>query len=192
MKSNYLPAFFLFLALSEGFSQESSPLNLTFSVETRITNLLQGGYEIGVFYNTSGHFSVGLQFAAQDVDGTAKDLLFEGSSHDNLDIRLPWLVALKGRYHFRPHQEGFYLEASAGMEQFRIQSAGETQRNNNGFLLAGIGYLWFPWEREGFYVNPNIAATATFFREAERTINDTSYRLRPFFPSPAFSLGWKF
>lgn len=181
----------LLFTVTQGFAQESRNV-ATFSVETRITNLFQRGYEIGVFYNTDGNFSIGLQFAAQDVNGSAKDLLFDTSSPDALDIRLPWLVALKGRYHFNAHQEGFYVEASAGMEQFRIRSGGETQRNNNGFLLIGVGYLWFPWERDGFYLNPNIGAIAAFAREEEQIINRVPYELRPFFPSPAFSLGWKF
>jgi len=192
MKKKYFTSLLLIFTVLKGFSQESTLVNPTFSIETRITNLLQSGYEIGIFYNTSSNFSVGIQLAAQDVAGNAKELLFESSSYDDLDIRLPWLVALKGRYHLREHQEGFYLEVSAGIEQFRIRSAGEIQRNNNGFLLIGIGYLWFPWERDGFYVNPNLGAIAAFFREEERTIQDTSYRLRPLFPSPAFSLGWKF
>ena len=179
-------------AYSQTYAQETAANASTFSIETRITNLFQGGFEVGVFYNTSSNFSVGLQLAAQNVKGRAKELLFESSSPENLDIRLPWLVAVKGRYHFRDHQEGFYVETSAGIEQFKVRSGGETQKNNNGFLLSGIGYLWFPWERDGFYFNPNLGGVATFFRQEERTINDTSYALKRFFPSPAFSTGWKF
>ena len=164
----------------------------TFSIESRITNLLQGGYEIGFFFNSSSNFSFGIQFAAQDVRGQAKDLLFNSNNHDNLDIRLPWLFALKTRYHLRSHKEGVYFELSSGLEQFRIESGGETHRNNNGFILPSIGYLWHPWGRDGFYVNPNLGYIYAFGRQEERTINGTDYELRPFFPSPAISLGWKF
>ncbi|NJK82845.1 MAG: hypothetical protein HC912_02555 [Saprospiraceae bacterium] len=164
----------------------------TFSIESRITNLFQGGYEIGLFFNSKSNFSFGLQFAAQNVSGGAKELLFNSSNHDNLDIRLPWLVALKTRYHLKDHKEGVYFELSTGLEQFRVSSGVETQRNNNGFILPSVGYIWHPWGREGFYLNPNVGYIYAFGREAERTINGTTYELKPFFPSPALSLGWKF
>lgn len=174
-----------------GFSQDLDRPGATISIETRITNLIQGGYEIGVFYNGPSNVSVGVQFAAQEVEGRAAPLLFESSSHQDLDIRLPWLLAVKGRYHLAEHKEGFYVEASLGAEQFRVRSGGETQRINNGFLLAGLGYIWHPWGRDGLYVNPNLGGIMTFFREDEQVINDVSYRLRRFFPSPAFSVGWR-
>lgn len=164
----------------------------TFSIESRITNLLQGGYEIGLFFNSSSNFSFGIQFAAQDVNGQAKELLFNSDNHDNLDISLPWLFAVKTRYHLKSHKEGIYFELSTGWEQFRISSGGDTHRNNNGFILPSVGYLWHPWGRDGFYLNPNVGYIYVFGRENERIINGTNYELRPFFPSPALSLGWKF
>jgi len=173
-------------------AQDPTLIKPTISVESRITNLLQGGYEIGLFFNSKSNFSFGLQFATQNINGGAKELLFNSSDHDNLEIRLPWLVALKTRYHLKDHKEGIYFELSTGLEQFRISSGVETQRNNNGFILPGVGYLWHPWGREGFYINPNLGYIYAFGREGERTINGTTYELRPFFPSPALSLGWKF
>lgn len=164
----------------------------TFSAETRVTNFLQGGYEVGIFYNGTRNFSFGLQVAGQDVEGSAQDLLFDISEDSNLTIDLPWLVAFKTRYHIRNHLEGWYFEASVGAEQFRVRSGDETQRNNNGFILTGVGYIWHPWNRDGFYVNPNIGVIYAFAREDEQLINGASYELNPFFPSPALSLGWKF
>lgn len=173
-------------------AQNQPKLKPTISVESRISNLLQEGYEIGLFYNSKGKFSYGLQYASQNVSGNAKGLLFYSSNHDNLTISLPWLVAFKTRYHLKQHKEGFYAELSIGLEQFRVSSEGETHRNNNGFALLGIGYIWYPWGRKGFYVNPNLGYIYAFNRESEQSINGTSYELRPFFPSPAFSIGCKF
>jgi len=193
-KKSLIIAALLITAVSQVQAQAQDPtlIKATFSIESRITNLLQGGYEIGLFFNSKSNFSFGLQFAAQNVNGGAKELLFNSSNHDNLEIRLPWLVSLKTRYHLSDHKEGLYFELSTGLEQFRISSGGETQRNNNGFILSSVGYLWHPWGREGFYVNPNVGYIYAFGRESERAINGTTYELRQFFPSPALSLGWKF
>ncbi len=183
----------LFMVISvQMIAQIDLMIKPTFSIESRVTNLLQGGYEVGLFFNTKKNFSFGVQFAAQNVQGRAKEILFNSSNHDNLTIRLPWLIAAKARYHFRDHKEGIYAEISAGIEQFRVTANGETHRNNNGFILPSIGYLWHPWGREGFYLNPNIGYIYAFSRQPERNINGTIYELRPFFPSPAVSVGWKF
>lgn len=184
--------FILFTCSVNLHAQSQTDIKSTISIESRVTNLLQGGYEIGLFFNSKSNFSFGIQFAAQNVSGQAKELLFESNNHDNLEIRLPWLVALKARYHLKNHQEGVYFELSTGLEQFRISSGGETQRNNNGFILPSVGYLWHPWGRDGFYINPNLGYIYAFSRESERLINGTTYELRPFFPSPAVSLGWRF
>jgi hypothetical protein len=189
---------FLFIATllvviaSQAEAQDPNVIKPTFSIESRITNLLQGGYEIGLFFNSSSKFSFGAQLAAQNINGGAKELLFNSSNHDNLEIRLPWLVAVKARYHLKKHKEGVYFELSTGFEQFSISSGAETQSNNNGFILPSIGYLWHPWRREGFYVNPNVGYIYAFGRASERTINGVTYELRPLFPSPSLSLGWKF
>lgn len=194
---NFLPIATLLVAILvaiafQAKAQDPDIIKPTFSIESRITNLFQGGYEIGLFFNSNSNFSFGVQYAAQNITGGAKELLFNSSNFDNLEIRLPWLVAVKTRYHLENHKEGIYFELSTGLEQFRISSGGETQRNNNGFILPSIGYLWHPWGHEGFYVNPNIGYIYAFGRESERTINGTTYELRPFFPSLALSVGWKF
>ncbi|MGD1840493.1 MAG: hypothetical protein ACFB0B_06295 [Thermonemataceae bacterium] len=189
-RSCFLSLLLIFLTVTASRSQ--TEIRPTFSIESRITNLFQGGYEIGLFFNTASNFSFGVQFAAQDISGQAKELLFESSNYDNLEIRLPWLFAVKARYHLQDHKEGVYFELSTGVEQFRISSDGETHRNNNGFILPSVGYLWHPWDRDGFYINPNIGYIYAFGRESERTINDTTYELRPFFPSGPFHLDGSF
>lgn len=173
-------------------AQSQTEIRSAISIESRITNLLQGGYEGSLFFNAKNHFSFGVQFAAQDIEGRAKELLFDSDNFEELEIRIPWLIGIKTRYHLKSHKEGVYIELSAGTEQFRITSEEETQRNNNGFILPSVGYLWHPWWRSGFYINPNVGYIYAFSRESERTINGTTYELRSFFPSAAVSVGWKF
>ncbi len=175
-----------------GFAQES-PERVKVGLETRITSYLQGGYEGQLFFTLPGaRLSVGIGVGGQNVAGRAKELLFTSSNYNNLAIRLPWLAAGTVRYHLSPSLEGFYGEVSVGGEQFRVRSGQQTQRVHNGFVVPGVGYRWFPWGKTSFYVNPKIGGIFTFAREPERTINETTYRLRPFFPSPGLSLGWQF
>ena len=164
-----------------------------FSIETRITNYFQGGYE-GQFFLVlpNSRWSIGLGVAGQDVDGTARDLLFDGSGLDALDIRLTWLVSGLVRYHFTGSLEGFYAELSVGGEEFRVDRDGESQFIHNGFVVPLVGYRWFPWNSDGFFVNPKFGGIFTFARDSERTIGDSTYELRPFFPSPGLSIGWQF
>ena len=174
-------------------SGQEAPGRALWSVETRVTNYLQNGYELQVFMVLpNSRFSIGLGVAGQDVSGNAKDLLFSSSDHDNLDIRLPWLVSGLVRYHFNESLEGFYGEISVGAEEFRIGSGEETQYIYNGFVVPLVEYRWFPWGTDGFFVNPKVGGIFTFAREDGRIINGTDYELRPLFPSPGLSVGWQF
>jgi hypothetical protein len=62
----------------------------------------------------------------------------------------------------------------------------------NGFAVSSVGYIWYPWTRNKLYVMPKISGIFTFAHAGERTINGTTYELRPFFPSPGMFIGWKF
>lgn len=165
----------------------------TWAVESRVTSFLQGGYEAGLYYYPkNSRFSLGLAVAGQNVTGAAKDLLFTSSNIDNLSIRLPWLVGFQTRYHFSKHMEGFFAELSVGGEEFRVTAGDRTESIYNGFVVPSIGYIWYPWQRNKFYVMPKVGGIFTFARAEERTLNGTTYELRPFFPSPGLSIGWKF
>lgn len=194
MKRLAVQCFFLAAVLLPLLSLAQDPARgIKLSLETRITNYLQGGYEGQLFLTLpAARISVGLGVAGQNVTGRAKELLFTGSSLDRLDIRLPWLVSGLIRYHLSPSLEGFYGELSIGGEEFRVRSGEETQRNYNGFIVPTVGYRWFPWGKDDFYVNPKVGGIFTFARGPERTINGATYQLRPFFPSPGLSLGWQF
>jgi len=119
-------------------------------------------------------------------------MLFITSDHSGLDIRLSWLTAIKTRYHFINPHSGIFLELSGGIEEFRIQSGVEKDENINAFLMLSTGYNWTPFEDYGLRVTPNFGMIYAFSRASEKEINNISYRLRPFFPSPALSLGWNF
>ncbi|MCG8391182.1 MAG: hypothetical protein MJA30_36865 [Cytophagales bacterium] len=172
---------------------QDDPRGIKLSVETRVTNYLQNGYE-GQFFLVlpNSRWSVGLGVGGQDVEGSARDLLFDGTELDALDIRLTWFVSGAVRYHFTGSLEGFYAELSAGAEEFRVKGNNQTQFIYNGFIVPLIGYRWFPWGSDGFFVNPKLGGIFTFARESERAIEESTYELQPFFPSPGLSLGWQF
>ncbi len=191
LKKNILICLMAWLALNSK-AQTTDSLKPCLSIETRVTNYFQGGYELSVFWNTRSNFSFGIQAAGQKIDGNAKELVFESSNYDNIDIRISWLAAFKTRYHINKHHEGLYFEVSAGGESFRIESGNEIHNNGNGFVLPGTGYIWHPFGRKGFYINPNIGYSFVFSNQDERIINETTYKLKSSFVVPALSLGWKF
>ncbi|MBE7177930.1 MAG: hypothetical protein INR69_16110 [Mucilaginibacter polytrichastri] len=180
-----------FLLTGNAFAQDS--LKTTFAIEARITTYIQGGYDIGAFiYPKRSKFSFGVLYAGHDVNGQTRNLLFNSTDHDRLDIRLQWIASYMARYHFADHREGFFAEVGLGAEAFRVRSGDEEITNRNGFISPAIGYIWYPWGRHGFYLLPKVNGVFTLFRDDEQTINGTDFRLKGFFPTPALSLGWKF
>ena len=174
-------------------AQKTQPVGRQISVETRITNYFSNGYEVTVLYNTRSKLSFGLQAAGVLLKNrNTKGIVFSSSDVDGINIRLPWLFALKSRYHLRSDHAGFYGEISIGAEQFRITSGSEVHKNHNGFALPSVGYIWHPWRQRGLYVNPNIGYDFIFGQPAAKTINGIDYELRSAFIVPAFSIGWKF
>ncbi len=182
----------LFLTSLNLNAQTDELIKPSLCVETRVTNLFQSGYELSLFYNTKKNLSFGLQIAGQNITVNSKELVFNSSDITQLNIRIPWLLAAKTRYHLRKHHEGVYFELSVGAEQFRIKSGSETDNNYNGLILPSVGYIWHPWKRKGFYANPNIGYDFIFANPGEKVINGITYELKSSFPIPAFSLGWKF
>lgn len=174
-------------------AQDSTVHRPTWSLETRVSTYIQGGYDLGVFhYPKRTRFSFGALYATHDINGSAKELLFNSSDHDPLTMRLNWIVSLQPRYHFNCTREGLFLEAGIGMEEFSIASGNEIHNNPNGFIAPGLGYLWCPWGNRGFYMQPKIATVFILFREEQQEINGTSYQLKSFFPTPSLAIGWKF
>ncbi len=174
------------------FGQASSQLSL--SVETSVSDWLSGGFGIRTYVNTRKHWSFGVGLGNQQIDGTAKDLLFEGDDLDALEIDLPLILGIQARYFFKPELEGFYLEASLGNEIFRVQAGDEVHNNPNQFGVLSLGYLWAVRKGDwrGFYLNARLGANFVWNTGGERQINDLNYELKPVFPNPALSLGWTF
>lgn len=194
MIQTWLALIGLSLAAINAQGQGSSQDNVSgISVESRISNYFQRGYELSLFRNTNKPFSFGVQIAGQRLEGSyVKELIFKSSDIDNIDIRISWLIGFKSRYHFQQRGEGFYGELSLGGEQFQVKNRDQTQRFRNGFILPSIGYIWFPWHSEGFYINPNLGYDFILFNPGEKQINEIGYELRSSFFVPAFSIGWKF
>lgn len=162
-------------------------------LETRVTNFIQGGYDVGfLYYPGRSRWGFGLSVAGQNISGSAKELVFTGENLDPAEIRLRWLLGVQTRYHFSSGLNGFFGEVSAGLEEFRVTYGEESQADRNGFITPAVGYLWHPWKEKGFYIMPKVATPLTFARAEEQTIRDVTYRLRAIFPSPSLSLGWKF
>lgn len=174
-------------------AQDTIVTKAALATEARITTYLQGGYDIGLFYYPKRtRFSFGFLVAGHNIRGNTKELLFNSSNHDNLTMRLSWISSLQIRYHFAKHKEGFFGEAGLGVEEFSTASGNEKNSDLNGFIAPAIGYIWYPWQRDRFYLMPKVASVFTLFREDEQLINGTSYQLKPFFPAPSLTLGWKF
>ncbi len=191
MKKKILLFLICLLSLAKIYAQTDS-LKTSLSIETRVTNYFQEGYEFGVFWNFKNNLSIGAQIAAQTISGNSKELVFNSSNYDALEIRINYLVGFKTRYHFKQHHEGFYGELSLGAEEFVIESAEEQQQIRNGFLLPSLGYIWHPWQRKGVYINPNIGYDFILHSRDEKFINNVTYNLKSSFFVPAFSIGWKF
>jgi len=164
-----------------------------FAIETRLTTYLQNGFDAAVFYYPSqSKFSFGAIYAAHEIKGNTRSLIFESNNHDALSIRLTWLAAILTRYHFSASRKGFLGEVGVGAEEFRIRIGEKVHGQTNGFISPAIGFVWFPWKAAGFYVLPKITANIIVGRGSEEKLKETTFRLKPVFPAPSLAVGWKF
>jgi hypothetical protein len=164
------------------------------SLEARVTTYVQGGYDLGIYYHPrKTRFSFGILAASHDINGSARELIFNSSDHDQLSIRLNWLISAITRYHFAKHGEGLFAELGLGAEEFKVSSAGQSFANSNGFISPSIGYLWYPWKRSGFYILPKLTGTLIVFRQEQQVFHtNTNFQLKPVFATPSIAIGWKF
>jgi hypothetical protein len=164
------------------------------SAELTLNNLISGGFNTNVFFSASKRWSFGVGLGNGPIDGLAKDLVFQGNNLDALDIDLPMIVGLTGRYFLGENQRGFYGQIAVGNEIFRIRNQSAEQTIHNQFAVIAAGFLW-KFNRQnpkGLYLNANIGANFVWNTLGKRTINNIEYELRPLFPNPNLILGWKF
>lgn len=197
MTVKFLSSLFVLCCLSALYvaAQDTAFRKPGLAAETRVTTYLQGGgYDLGIYYHPENtRFSFGLLGAGHDINSTVSELIFDSNGHDQLDIRLNWLVSVITRYHFAKHGEGFFVELGIGAEEFRVSSGNGTITNRNGFVSPSIAYTWYPWRRSGFYVLPKLTGNFILFRPDEQVINaSTTFRLKPVFAAPSIAIGWKF
>ncbi|WP_257667966.1 hypothetical protein [Parapedobacter tibetensis] len=187
----------ILIAIMGSFSklaaQSETPAQPAFSIEARITNFFQRGYDFKVFYYPSNNLmSYGVSITGQRITGTGKGLVFDGENLDQVDTRLSWVASLLARRHFSSDYKGFFAEFSGGIEQFRVSYQQTEQRDLNGFLSPCIGYLWFPLKENHFYIMPKVAVNFLIFRPDRQVVGPATYRLRSVHPSPSVTVGWKF
>jgi hypothetical protein len=188
--------FYVFFSLSVfcAAGQDTAYRKPGLALEARVTTYLQGGYDLGIFYHPRNtRFSFGMLAASHDINGSTRELVFNSNDHEQLDIRLNWLISAITRYHFAKHGEGFFAELGLGAEEFEVSSAGQTVANTNGFVSPAVAYMWYPWKRSGLYIAPKITGNFILFREEEQVFHTaTNFQLKPFFVAPSLAIGWKF
>ncbi|MGK6352440.1 hypothetical protein [Parapedobacter sp. DT-150] len=189
---------FVFAALifvqQELSAQESPYRESGIAVEARVTTYLQSGYDLALYYHPQKtKFSFGLLVASHNINGNTKEILFTGDNFDNMDIHLDWIASALTRYHFSRHGEGFFGEIGIGVEEFTVSQNEISISNTNGFVAPSIGYIWYPWNRSGFYALPKATAALIISRpEEQHFASGDNFRIRPAFVTPSFAIGWKF
>jgi len=174
-------------------AQNPRAASADFSIETRVTNYIQGGYDLKFFFHAPNtRMSYGLSIGGQRLEGLGKELVFEGENLDEISLRLSWVASALARYHLSPGDNGFFAEFSAGVEQFRAEYGSETRADVNGFISPAIGYLWFPFKKHAFYAMPKLSVNFLVFRPGMQSLGPAGYRLRAIHPSPSLSVGWRF
>lgn len=170
-------------------AQEEGP---TFSAETNILFWAFQGYSIsGYYYLPKSKISLGLGIEGLTYDdGDLIDAVFENG--DLLDeLQLLYLARGEVRYHFKDHQEGLYGGLRFGYEEWDLSLGDDVQRVGNGFVSPTIGYIWYPWERSGFLIQPFFTGIV-IIGEGRETVGGIDVDLRSFLPNPGLTLGWKF
>ena len=182
-------AFLVFFTTILEAQEQEKP---SFSVETGALFWAFQGYSIsGYYYVPNTKFSVGVGIEGLTYDNEdLMDATFENG--DQLDeVQLLYLARGEVRYHFKEHGEGLYTSLRFGYEEWDVSLGDDTQRVQNGFVSPTIGYIWYPWERKGFLVQPFF--TGIFIiGEGRETVQDLEVDLRSFLPNPGLTLGWKF
>ncbi|MDR7129784.1 hypothetical protein J2X69_002130 [Algoriphagus sp. 4150] len=174
-------------------AQSEKPSSSTFSIESRISNFAQRGYDLKVFYYpASSRMSYGISLTGQGLGYLGKRLVFSGENLEDINIRVTWVASLLARYYFASDYRGFFAEFSGGVEEFKATYQNITVRDVNGFLSLSAGYLWFPFKRDNFYVMPKASINFLVFRPEIRHIGPAAYRLRVAHPNPSLTIGWKF
>ena len=167
-----------------------------FYVELEPLQFFSGGYSVVGHVAVGERWQVGANVFASELGEGLSDLAFAGVDDDlALGASQDLGVNVSARYFFRPGHRGWVASLPVGYETWTLADE-DTGREIDGYefwyLGPRVGYLWYPFARQGLYVLGEAVAILPLARDAPAALSGRSVEIRSFVPLPGLGIGWRF
>ena len=179
---------FLMAILLMATSQVARPQgtkSLGITVEIDPAPFFSGGYSFAAGYEFDH-----VRFSVNLFSSELPDFAVQKNWNAKIDIG----SAIRFQYYFNKERTGFYPGIQFGVLRMRYHhdSGSEYSYSNQVAITPTVGYRWFPFNSNGFYVMPAIGIGFTLSTSKEIAFGNEVYdQNKPAFIA-ALHLGWRF
>jgi len=174
--------------------QYQNSLSEQISLEVDPAPFILNGYSFSVRYSLAcmEHFS----FMGSIYKSDFPDAMMSQVNKDNgwTDLEFRTSYAFFVDYFFDKSQEGFYIGPSLFIynKSVEIENSTTSIDFTNIYPNARIGYIWYPFESLGFYLNPWFNIGSEINIDKKNKINDIEFEPNRFNYIIAIHLGYSF
>ena len=189
-KSFYVPLLFLMLSLG---AKGQSP---RFYVELEPLQFINEGWSVVGHYGLNEQFHLGANVFSSTLAEGQNDFVFDIRGNINLLAQQDLGINVSVRYFLKKQevQQGWVLSLPLGWENWTLTDRETQVEDTYQFWYIGprIGYLWYPFKKERFYLIGEAIALIPISRDEPIELGDAEIAINSFVPFPGLGLGISF
>lgn len=165
-------------------------------IELKPFQFISGGYSVVGHYALNDQWHVGANVFASELSEGLHELVFNFDEAIALQANQNLAINVSFRYFLNKEKgaKGWVASVPLGYERWTLTDNNIDQEvaYEYWYLSPRIGYLWYPFKKERFYVIGEVIGVVPIITDGEVDLGPSGIELRSFIPIGGLGLGYRF
>ena len=189
-----LAVVFIFLINFYSLAQDQEKRKIYLELEP--LQFVSSGFSIVGHYSLNNRWQIGTNIFASELSEGLNDLVFDFNESIDLLATQNLGINLSVRYFLNEEKgnKGWVVSLPLGYERWTVEDRNTNLERDYNFWYLGprIGYLWYPFKKERFYILGEAAVIVPISTDGEINLGASGIEVNPFIPLPGLGLGFRF
>lgn len=189
-----LPLLLLLLTGQLSLGQDIKQKRFHFELEP--LQFINSGWSVVGHYSINERLQIGTNVFSSELADGQNDLAFDFPGDVDLLAEQDLGINISVRFFLKKQevQQGWVISLPIGWENWTLTDESNSENSSYQFwyLSPRIGYLWYPFKRNSFYVLGEAVGILPIIQDDDVVLNGNSISVNSFIPFPGLGLGFSF